>query len=75
MHRTTLYLDDELHERVRVIARRSRRSQAEVIREAIRVYSGHDEWVVPACVGVGDGPPDLSERVDDYLDGFGETPR
>ncbi|MGC8472580.1 MAG: ribbon-helix-helix protein, CopG family [Acidimicrobiales bacterium] len=69
MRRTTVMLPDELDARLRLEARRQGVSIADVARQAI------DRSLPPLPTGgplgffsVGDGgPPDVSERVDDYV--------
>lgn len=67
--RTTLYLPDDLKRAVEAEARRSRRSEAEVIRAAIAA-SVMPERPRPRA-GLFAGEP-IAERVDELLDGFGE---
>jgi Ribbon-helix-helix protein, copG family len=74
MHRTTIYLDEHTHERLQRLAEASGRTQAAVIREAIAVYSSARGGPrLPKCVGMGaSAEGDLSERVEELLEGFGE---
>ncbi len=69
MKRTTVMLPDELDERLRIEARRRGLSIADVARQAIEQY-----LPLPPDGGrlgffaVGEGtPPDVSERVGDYV--------
>jgi hypothetical protein len=73
MHKTTIYLEEELYQRIRRLAQASGKTQASVIREALAAYTGGPPGR-PRSIGMGSGPRDLSERVDDRLDGFGEDP-
>ena len=70
MHKTTVYLPDELRAAVRREARRSGRSDAEVIRSAIeQVVSASRPRPRPALFASG---LSLSDRVDEELAGFGD---
>jgi len=71
MHKTTIYLDEGLLRKVRRLADASGRSQAEIIREALVAYTG-GKRKRPRSIGVGRGGPDLSERAEALLEGFGE---
>jgi predicted transcriptional regulator len=70
MHKTTLYLEDDVRARIAVVAKSTGRSQADVIRDALR--SVLMRRTRPQSVGLGRGGPDLSDHADDLLDGFGE---
>jgi predicted transcriptional regulator len=75
MHRTTIYLDETLYERVQRLAEASGRTQAAVIREAIATYASGRRGKVPRSVGMGaSASGDLSERAEELLKGFGEDP-
>ena len=73
MRKTTVYLPDALKERLERAARDRHVSEAEVIREAIDVFTrteARPRPVLPLFESVGD--PDLAERVDEVLaQGFG----
>jgi Arc/MetJ-type ribon-helix-helix transcriptional regulator len=71
--KTTIYLPDELKEGVEAVARREKRSEADVIRDAISaaVQSRRPEPRLP-LPDVKLGDPTIAERVDELLDGFGE---
>ena len=70
MHKTTIYLQPEIYERIRRIASSTGRTQAAVIREALEVYA-KGESRQPRSIGIASGPVDLSARSDELLDGFG----
>jgi Arc/MetJ-type ribon-helix-helix transcriptional regulator len=61
MEKTTLYLPSELQVRLKESAKRLRRSQAELVREALSEYLGKLEQPRPRSVGLGD-EPELSGR-------------
>ena len=71
MRKTTIYLSELQVQRVRRIAAASGRTQAEVIREAIDKLPA-DARLMPRSIGRGRGGPDLSERSEELLEGFGE---
>ena len=72
MHKTTIYLDDDLYERVRRIAQAEGCTQAAVIRRAVERLTSDDGVRLPRSMGLGRGPSDLSRRADEHLHGFGE---
>ncbi len=73
MVKTTVYLPEDLKRRIEETARLERRSEAEVIRSALDVYtrgSTRRRPRLPLFKSIG--PPDLAERVDEILaQGFG----
>lgn len=71
MHKTTLYLEDDLRERIARVAKESGRSQAEIIRDALRTFLIRRKR--PRSIGLGQDGPDLSDRAEDLLKGFGES--
>ena len=74
MKKTTLYLPDELKERVETVARAAGRSEANVIRDAIAVAVAVQRAPDPRIPlpGMSLGDPSVAERAGDLLDGFGE---
>jgi hypothetical protein len=75
MRKTTVYLPDELKAALEARARSERRSEAELIREAVaeRVYGGDGPRPkLPLC-SAGLDDPDAAERVDELLRGFGQA--
>ncbi len=54
MEKTTLYLPPEMHRALREIARRERKSQAEIIREALAAHLKRYENVEFAFIGVAE---------------------
>ncbi len=71
--KTTVYLDGEDYRRLRALARREDVKAASMVREAVREYlERHDSGDRPRTFGSVDfGIDDLSERVDEHLDGLG----
>ena len=74
MKKTTLYLPDDLKERVETIARAAGRSEADVIRDAIATAVAVRQPPLPRVPlpGVTLGDPTIAERAGELLEGFGE---
>jgi hypothetical protein len=72
MKKTTVYLPEELKSALGRIAREKRRSEAELIREAIRALVKDSEPPRPRLPLFSSGDPTLAERIDEELVGFGE---
>lgn len=51
MEKTTLYLSADLQRELRDLSRRTRRPQAELIREALATYLGAQEHPWPSSIG------------------------
>ncbi|MDN5871363.1 MAG: ribbon-helix-helix domain-containing protein [Nitrococcus sp.] len=71
--KTTLYLPEADHRRVKALARQRNQPTAELLREAIAEYAlRHDGRPVPRSVGIGhSGQGDLAERAEELLEGMG----
>jgi Arc/MetJ-type ribon-helix-helix transcriptional regulator len=72
MEKTTVYLPDDLKQALRRAARSTGRSEADLIREGIGLVAGTHRIAEPKLPLFESGQPDLAERVDALLDGFGE---
>jgi hypothetical protein len=72
MEKTTVYLPDELKIALRHAARATGRSEADLIREGIGLVTGAHRIAEPKLPLFESGEPDLAERTDDLLTGFGE---
>jgi hypothetical protein len=72
MEKTTVYLPDELKRALRSAARATGRSEADLIREGIGTVVGTHRIAQPRLPLFESGQPDLAERVDEHLAGFGE---
>ena len=71
MHKTTLYLDDDLYARLQREADARGTTQALVVREALAAYVVRRKRKSKS-VGMGrSGKGDLSERTDELLAGMG----
>lgn len=75
MQKTTVYLPADLKRALERLARLEGRSEAELIREAVR--KAVESRVPPQpripLVDRGLGDPDLARSVDDALGGFGQS--
>ncbi len=69
MKRTTVMLPDDMEARLRLEARRRGVSIAHIVREAVEQQLPAPEPGRPlSFFGIGEGgPPDASERVDEYV--------
>jgi hypothetical protein len=72
MHKTTVYLPDELRAALKRAAELHHRSEADLIREAVQRLTDELSYPKPRIPLFSGGPPDLAEHVDEYLEGFGE---
>jgi hypothetical protein len=71
MYKTTIYLPDELKAELERTATETRRSEAEIIRDGIRLAIAQYQPPAPHSGIFDSGDPGLSERVDELLQGFG----
>jgi predicted transcriptional regulator len=72
MRKTTVYLDEESLRALKRLARRLKRPEAELIREAVRRFTTAEGRPASTSLGIADGPGNLASRVDELLDaGFG----
>jgi len=72
MHKTTLYLPDDLREELGRAARARGWSEAETVRAALRAFIPGVLAPEPTLPLFASGDPTLAERVDEALEGFGE---
>jgi hypothetical protein len=72
MEKTTVYLSEDLKRALRRSAKSTGRSEAELIREGIGLVTGTHRIAEPKLPLFSSGQPDLAERVDELLHGFGE---
>jgi hypothetical protein len=72
MERTTVYLTEAQKRGLERAARLTGRSEAELIREGVDVVTSRHHLAEPCLPLFESGQPDLAERVDEALDGFGE---
>jgi len=71
MYKTTVYLPDDLKSELERVAKESGLSEAELIREGIRLAISRHVPPEPRAGIFDSGDPGLSERVDELLAGFG----
>ncbi|MCA1687032.1 MAG: ribbon-helix-helix domain-containing protein [Actinobacteria bacterium] len=72
MKKTTVYLPDDLKSALGRLASQRRRSEAELIREAVGDLIRNSETPRPRLPLFSSDDPTLAERVDEELRGFGE---
>ena len=72
MKKTSLYLEPELDRALDQLAAQEGVSKAEAIRAALRKAVADVHRPRITAIGVGEGPGDVADNVDRYLDGFGE---
>jgi len=71
--KTTIYLPDELKHHLERVARHENRPEADIIREALQTAMAERDYPEPRIplVSYGLGAPDIAERADELLNGFG----
>ena len=72
MEKTTVYLPGDLKEALRRRSQATGRSEADLIREGIGLVTGVYQVAEPKLPLFESGIPDLAERVDELLEGFGQ---
>lgn len=72
MEKTTVYLTEQQKRDLERAARASGRSEADLIREGVVLVTTAHAVAEPTLPLFDSGEPDLAERVDDALEGFGE---
>ncbi|MGH9301614.1 MAG: ribbon-helix-helix protein, CopG family [Acidimicrobiales bacterium] len=72
MHKTTVYLPEELKQSLRRLAARTQRSEAELIREAIAAQVGSADHPRPQGGLFVGSDSQLAGRVEEALGGFGD---
>ena len=70
MEKTTVYLPDDLKAAIKRAAKQRGQSEAEVIRDSIRMGVGADRPRPRGALYSGREP--IADRVDELLEGFGE---
>lgn len=66
-----MYLEEQAKRELEGLARRTGRSEAELIREAVALLLSTQERRRPTVPLFRSGDPALAERVDEELEGFG----
>lgn len=72
MEKTTVYLPDDLKLALKRASRATGRSEADLIRQGIGMAVGTHRIAEPRLPLFESGQPDLAERADEHLSGFGE---
>ena len=74
--KTTVYLDAADYRRLKTLARARGCAPAQLVREAVARYAASESPAKgPRSVGAArTGRPDLGERAEDLLAGFGQAP-
>jgi len=72
MRKTTVYMPEPLKARLARTAAESGRSEADLVREGIELVTARAAGVEPRLPLFASGRPDLAERADEHLAGFGE---
>jgi plasmid stability protein len=67
VNKTTLYLPDDTQRRLRDASRRSRRPQAELVREALERYLRSEEPPLPRSIGSGSDSEVTGANSEDWL--------
>ena len=73
MEKTTVYLTDRQKRELAGVARRTGRSEAELIREGVDLVTASHRTAEPVLPLFDSGQPDLATEVDEALRGFGES--
>jgi Arc/MetJ-type ribon-helix-helix transcriptional regulator len=73
MRKTTVYIPDDMKRSLGHVAAARGVSEAELIREALRMITSQALPPAPRLPLFKSGKPRLSERVDEALSGFGES--
>ncbi|MDQ3767573.1 MAG: ribbon-helix-helix domain-containing protein [Actinomycetota bacterium] len=72
MIKTTVYLPEPLKRQLQRLAKRGGSSEAQLIRDAVERFVQERPTPRPRCPLFASNDPDLAERVDEALAGFGE---
>ncbi len=71
MKKTTLYLPDDLKAKLERLASETGRSEADIIREGVRIAVDRSTPPLPHFGIFDSGDPDFASKVDELLKGFG----
>jgi Arc/MetJ-type ribon-helix-helix transcriptional regulator len=73
MQKTTVYIPEDVKQALARVAAARGVSEAELIREALRLLTAEATPPKPRLPLFKSGKPGLAERVDQALEGFGES--
>ncbi len=73
VHKTTVYIPNELKRQIEQAATRRGRTVAELVREALQALLDSSTPPSPRLPLFESGRPDLAEHVDEALAGFGQV--
>jgi hypothetical protein len=73
MQKTTVYIPEDVKQALSRVAAARGVSEAELIREALRLLTAEATPPKPRLPLFKSGKPGLAERVDEALEGFGES--
>jgi hypothetical protein len=72
MQKTTVYLEEDSLRALKRLARERGKAEAELIREAVRLYTRKAGRPKAKSLGIAKGPSDLAARTEELLaEGFG----
>lgn len=67
MEKTTLYLTADIHRQLQELARREKRPQADLIREALDAYLASKSPPWPTSIGMGEDGEIPASKIKDWL--------
>lgn len=67
MQKTTIYLPEELHARIKAAARQEGRPQADLIRDTLKARFAQRERPILRLIGIDSDPELSSENIEDWL--------
>jgi hypothetical protein len=73
MEKTTVYLTSQQRRALARTARATGRSEAELIRQGVDAVTAEHRAAEPTLPLFESGRPDLAERTDELLEGFGRS--
>ena len=67
MHKTTIYLPEDLRHDIEVLAKQEKRSKADFIRNALKTYVDQRPRRLPKSIGMGQDGALPGDQIDDWL--------
>lgn len=68
MKKTTIYLPEDLVIEIKTVSKQDRRSEAEVIREALSAYLAQRKRPLPSVFGMGSGGSIRASESEEWLE-------